>query len=236
LIAGVDKFYIYDNESEDGLKNVLQPYIKSGIVEYKYIGGKDRQIDAYNKTLKKARKETYWLTPIDIDEFIVPISTKTISEFLKDFEDFEGIKLNWLVYGSGGQKTKTDGLVIERFKDHAQSGSVMGKVIINPRRTVTAGVHDAYYMYGALPVDPNKNRTPHHGGEICIDKMRVNHYFGKSWEEFLHKKNRGKSLASKTDRPYDEAQFISHDKNEVKNDPVMDKYIPLIYENLKHRE
>lgn len=33
-IVGVEKFYIYDNESNDNLKEVLKPYIKSGIVEY----------------------------------------------------------------------------------------------------------------------------------------------------------------------------------------------------------
>ena len=37
LNHGVDKFYIYDNESTDGTKNILDPYIKSGIVDYKLL-------------------------------------------------------------------------------------------------------------------------------------------------------------------------------------------------------
>ena len=31
---GVEKFYIYDNESTDCTKEVLKPYIESGLVEY----------------------------------------------------------------------------------------------------------------------------------------------------------------------------------------------------------
>ena len=36
---GVDKFYVYDNESTDCTKEVLEPYIKSGLVEYTYFPG-----------------------------------------------------------------------------------------------------------------------------------------------------------------------------------------------------
>ena len=36
LNHGVDKFYIYDNESTDDTKSILEPYIKRGIVDYKY--------------------------------------------------------------------------------------------------------------------------------------------------------------------------------------------------------
>ena len=34
LSQGVDKFYVYDNESTDGTKQILEPYIKQGIGEY----------------------------------------------------------------------------------------------------------------------------------------------------------------------------------------------------------
>ena len=34
---GVEKFYIYDNESTDGTREVLEPYIASGLVDYTYF-------------------------------------------------------------------------------------------------------------------------------------------------------------------------------------------------------
>ena len=35
-LVGVKRFYIYDNESTDNMKEVLDPYIQKGIVVYKY--------------------------------------------------------------------------------------------------------------------------------------------------------------------------------------------------------
>ena len=37
LKQGVEKFYIYDNESTDCTKEVLAPYIESGVVDYTFF-------------------------------------------------------------------------------------------------------------------------------------------------------------------------------------------------------
>ena len=67
---GVSKFIIYDNESTDNFLEVLQPYIESGTVIYSKIGGKRRQIDAYNMALNKYRKMFKYMGFIDADEFV----------------------------------------------------------------------------------------------------------------------------------------------------------------------
>ena len=41
ILAGVDKFYIYDNGSKDNISEILQPYIDENIVEYCYIDDDD---------------------------------------------------------------------------------------------------------------------------------------------------------------------------------------------------
>ena len=242
LLVGVSKFYIYDNESEDNLKEILKPYIESGIVEYKYCPGIAKQKFAYNDILKKARKETYWLAAIDCDEFIVPVSTQTIPEFLKDFEGYGGVEINWLIYGSSGKKTKDNGLVIERFKDHSLmefDKNLYIKTILNPRLVVYIHIHSAKYIIGKYSVNPDKEKLKVHyldREKGVFDKIRINHYFGKSYEEFLLKRNRGgaaKESERTKIRPIQD--FFDCDKNEVKNDPIMDKYIPLIYKNLEQR-
>ena len=48
LLAGVDHFFIYDNESTPEFKEILQPYINAGIVTYTFYPGKARQYEAYN--------------------------------------------------------------------------------------------------------------------------------------------------------------------------------------------
>ena len=113
---GVEKFYIYDNESTDGTREILAPYIESGLVDYTYFPGRKQQLPAYDDCFDRHRLETRWLAVIDLDEFIVPIKDKTIPDFLRRMEKFAVVEINWLVYGSGGAKTKEPGGVMERFR------------------------------------------------------------------------------------------------------------------------
>lgn len=242
LLVGVTKFYIYDNESEDNLKDILEPYIRDGIVEYKYYPGKKKQIPAYYNVLKKARIETYWLALIDCDEFIVPVSTETIPELLKEFESvtgggrgYSGLGINWMMYGSSGQQTKKEGLVIERFKDHAEekfSRNLIIKTILNPRDVVSISIHYAIYRIGKFCVNTNKDILSYRSSDVVFDKIRINHYFSKSYEEFLQKAQKG-SANHGTLKSIQ--QFYDYDRNEIKNDPIMDKYIPKIYKNIEER-
>ena len=247
LIAGVTKFYIYDNESEDNLKEKLRPYIESGIVEYKYFPGYGMQQSAYNDILKKARRETYWLAVIDCDEFIVPISTQTVPEFLKEFEGYGGVEINWLLYGSSGKRHKEDGLVIERFKDHSlmdteDNYNRIVKTISNPRFVIYIYTHDAKYIFAKYSVNSNKvklkkNYNYREGAlRMAHDKIRINHYETKSYEEYLLKLKRGRATQKSEELrfwPIEKFNYI--DRNDIKNDPIMDKYIPIIYKNLEQR-
>ena len=116
---GVEKFYIYDNESTDCTKEVLEPYIKSGLVEYRYWPGRKQQLAAYDDCFERHRTEARWIAVIDLDEYIVPIKDQTIPEFLHRMEKFSVVEINWLVYGSGGAKTREPGGIMERFRKHS---------------------------------------------------------------------------------------------------------------------
>lgn len=189
-LVGVEKFYIYDNESSDNTKEVLKPYIDTGDVVYTYQPGQAQQLVAYNDAVKKYKNETKWLGFFDLDEFVMPLSTKTIPEFLKDYEEECGVVIYWLVYGDNGHKTKTDGLVLERFTAHSEEGFGVNKylkTIANPREIKGMDVHYAVYR-GGFAKDENGSFRPGGMGEYPqIKKIRMNHYFGKSFEEFMQK-------------------------------------------------
>jgi hypothetical protein len=61
-MLGVNKFYIYDNESIDKTRAILDKYIKSSLVEYELIrSSKNRrhpQVYVYNKCIKNHRFDT----------------------------------------------------------------------------------------------------------------------------------------------------------------------------------
>jgi len=76
LLAGVDHFYLYDNESPDNQAEVAKPYIEAGLVDYFPAPGKMMQHVVYNDAVKNFKFFCRYMTFIDGDEFIYP---KTIS-------------------------------------------------------------------------------------------------------------------------------------------------------------
>ena len=218
---GVEKFYIYDNESTDCTKEVLQPYIESGLVEYTYFPGYRKQLAAYDACLEKFRYDSHWIAFIDLDEFIVPIKDKSIPEFLKRFEGFPAVEINWLIYGSGGAKTRTSGTMMERFKCHSLPDHYLNrhvKSIVDTRRVFTLiGCHEAARISG-YAVDSHGDLIKKHfrEREPQQDVIRINHYAVRSYEEFLEKQNRGR--ASGTKRTVEMEYFNRYDLNDVKTE------------------
>lgn len=197
---GVEKFYIYDNESTDNTKETLAPFIKSGVVEYTFWPGMKQQLPAYDHCLQKHQLDTRWIAVIDLDEFIKPIKDKSIPDFLKRFGDFAAVEINWLVYGSGGAQTKEAGDVMERFKMHSLPNDYVNrhvKSIVNPRKVFSfIGCHEVARATGKT-ADSHGNIVKAHfrDREPQQDVIRINHYAVKSYEEFLQKRARGRARA-----------------------------------------
>lgn len=218
---GVEKFYIYDNESTDNTKEELVPYIESGLVEYIYFPGFKKQLAAYDDCLKKHRVDVRWIAFIDLDEFIVPIKDRSIPEFLRRFEDFPAVEVNWLIFGSGGAKKKSSEAVMSRFKCHSQPNHILNrhvKSIVNPRRVFTMiGCHEVARISG-YAVDSHGNPIKHNfrEREPQQDVIRINHYAVRSYEEFVEKQSRGRA-AGRT-RFLKQEYFDRFDLNDIKED------------------
>lgn len=216
---GVEKFYIYDNESTDCTKEVLKPYIESGLVEYIYFPGYRMQLAAYDDCLKNFRFDARWIAFIDLDEFIVPIKDDSIPAFLKRFEDSPAVEVNWLIYGSGGAKKKMPGTMMERFKCHSQPTHYLNrhvKSIVATRCVFNMiGCHEAARVSG-YATDSHGNPIKKHfrEREPQQDIIRINHYAVRSYEEFLEKQNRGR--ASGSNRTVKSEYFDKYDLNDVK--------------------
>lgn len=218
LSQGVEKFYIYDNESTDETRAVLEPYIQAGQVDYQYFPGHRRQLAAYDDCLSRHRLEARWLAFIDLDEFIVPLKDSSIPEFLRRCEGFAGVEVNWLIYGSGGRQKRTPGGVMERFRFHSKADHRLNrhvKSIVDPRRVFgMIGCHEAAKISGYMadshlqPIKKNfRERQPQQ------DVIRINHYAVRSYEEFIEKQARGR--ASGTQKTVKPEYFIQYDLNDI---------------------
>lgn len=226
LLQGVTKFYIYDNESQDNLKEVLKPYVEQKVVELIDFPGKIKQVSAYNDAISKYRYKTQWLMIVDADEFMVPVGKKRISDLLKDYEKYAALAVNWVMYDCGGCLKKPEGLVMENYKTvhgsfHPKNLHV--KSIVNPRKVkLCVNPHYCEYRIGNRAVDENFEKvTGPTTSKQSISKIRINHYYCKSYEEYEEKVRRGRSASGgnydikKEDYWYEDA----------KEDYVMSEYV-----------
>lgn len=222
LAAGVDHFFIYDNESPDNFKEVLQPYIDAGIVTYIFYPGTGRQVEAYIEAFKTYRFFCRYMAFIDADEFIFPQSKKSIVEVVdkifSDKPDANGLEVHWMMYGSNNLETADYSKgVLERFTSRAEKISHPAKTITNPRK-----IDYLHTPHFPIYFDCTKNILEKDLGENR--KIIINHYRLKSREEFTRKYNLGCQDASYGGNEYYNADKFTHEKNNDVFDDSILKY------------
>lgn len=228
-LQGVEKVFLYDNESTDNMRDVLQPYIADGYVEYNEIKGKYKQNAAYNDAISRFGHLVKYMAFIDCDEFMMPVnSDKGLLEiiefaFSKD-ESAGGIGINWCIYGSSGYETKPErGLVMENFTHHSlinHKRNYTIKSIVKPY-CVKGFSHPHYPMFkpGFYNIDFQGELIPFWRNEITeYVGIRLNHYYCKSKEEYIKRISLGKADIPRT---LSMDQFYKDDRNEVQDDVML---------------
>lgn len=138
LSEGIEHILLYDNNSTDNSREVLQPWIEAGIVDlfdWPIHWKKGAQTKAYADALCRLRGRTRWAAFIDPDEYLFSPTGKTVAEVLKRYEDHAGVIVNWQCYGTAGHKTRPAGLTIERYIRRAKSNWARNhrvKTIVDP--------------------------------------------------------------------------------------------------------
>lgn len=229
LLAGANHFFIYDHESTDNFKAVLQPYIDSGIVTYNSCSGKYPQIDVYTDALKKFKFFYRYMTWLDTDEFFFPKDNRSVVDVLDEIFSFNpnagGILINWHCFGSNGQeKADFSHGVLDRFTRRAENdwysrpdethsnwiGNIHVKTIANPRKiSYLNSPHFAIYFTGINTIDEDCKSVPPSCLKFPITekKIVINHYYTKSYEEISTR--RGKD------------QFNIWNRNEIFDDGII---------------
>ena len=236
LLAGVEHFYLYNNDSTDDYKEILAPYVEKNLVTLTDVPGRLMMFPAYHDAIDKYRFECRYMAFIDIDEFIYPKTNKNIveviDEILSQDKNAAGLGINWQLFGSSGlEKADYSRGVLERFTRRAESdwsdstgmgGNTYRKTIDNPRLIrYRINPHFAYYFDGKYAINSNgEHIEPWYGNKpICVDKIVLNHYYAKSKEEYINKKMPKGSCCM--DSSYNMNGFHSYDCNEVFDDGIL---------------
>lgn len=226
-LIGIEHFYVYNNDTEDNTKEILMPYIESGLITWIDIHGKNQQANAYNDAIDKFKNETRWLCPLDLDEFICLKKHKNINEFMERFNDCFQVSIRWVAFGDSGHIKQPKGLVLENFTKCSQKCSWVPKSIFNPRAAIEA--HLIHYMVGAGKwVDENHLKFGEF--EPTVEIAQINHYYTKSKEEFINRKT-ARGTGSKEHNFTDPEQ--SFNKHHLTDNDIEDNIMLPFAEQLK---
>ncbi len=232
LAAGVDHFYLYDHESTDNFKEVLQSYIDAGIVTYTFFPGKAAMFPIYTDALEKYKFFCRYISFIDADEFIFPQNNKSIvevtDEILPDKPYAGGLAINWNCFGSNHlEKADYSKGVLERFTRRAANDFETNntvKDIVNPRRISYFDCpHKMNYFEKFFSVNEDGGLVfTLHNAPVTDKKIVINHYYVKSFEEYILRSNGGDGIYDKNSRS--EEKFHEADRNEIFDDSILTYY------------
>lgn len=150
-VLGVEHVYVYDNDSRDGVRDMLRPIIESGILTYTHWPHSPASPGAELDFLATHGGDSGWVAFLDADEFIHERASGDLLRALTTDPRQPAVALNWRYFGSAYHETIPDGLLLENFTRADVGLDHHVKVVARPeqiRRYRTS--HNFLYHRGRL--------------------------------------------------------------------------------------
>lgn len=217
-VLGFSHVFLYTNDNADGSEQLLTSLAKAGVVtviDNEITGRVPPEVKAFGHALNllPALWRHEWALFVDSDEFLVPTPQlgRDLPEILGTLERadpqhrFGAVLFDWLWFVSEMQFRRMPGLLMERFQYTREHW--LGKCLLRLRDgTSMRRQHCPDLIAGKLLCDSALK-------EVSLEKFwdrklpeyaggQINHYWPKSFEEFVIKKARGAALGG-SDNPYD---------------------------------
>ena len=212
LDLGIDHIFIFEDIDSDSHKEICDKYdaVSLNCID-SVLGDEDRKKTRELKlTKKKNPQEIYfpkalswikvnyqydWCFVIDVDEFIT--SYKPISDVLSEFRDYDGIVIQWKVFGANGHISKPHYKDKGVVKTYTKESNYAGHYVLEWTTKSCYNLNtfkESYFKNNHQSTDEcNWCRTDFSNSrsKIIYDKMYIKHYITKSWEEYIAKRKRG---------------------------------------------
>lgn len=225
---GADKIVIYDNKSSDKSVQILKALANKGIIEFhswNYGVLRSPQILAYRHAIKREKNE--WILFIDADEFLVLHNKNNLHEFIAQYSDdksISGISINWRIFGDSGLSKHDKRPIIERFTQASNRDFFPNHHVkcIYKTKDLTDKIH--------MHLCQTKNKLINTDGTDFIaheilglseiinhEQAQINHYYGKTIEEYHIKMARGQAACRDSHKMkfcYKLENFNYHNRND----------------------
>jgi Glycosyl transferase family 2 len=250
---GFDQIFVYTNDNTDGSLALLEQLASLGIIRLiKNTSSPEvkLQLKVYEHSLHflSELRDFEWVFYLDADEFFV---TRTGSEFRMDefFAELfrrlgknpvpSAISFHWKWFGSENAFERTDGLLLERFV-HSRDNEHL-KTLSRVRDLVSMKlVHCPILFDGCEVVDsellPLKPLTKVSAPAV-YGLGQVNHYWNKSFQEFMIKRSRGRASVGLAGPKLEIRSFFEWGANGIQGnadppDPILVEQVRAAHEAL----
>lgn len=221
LKLGFDSIHIFQNNWRftNKLENenvFFHEY--DGVTEFndEPIWVKNIQARCYTEFSQNYYEKYEFAAFFDVDEFLVLNKHSNVQEFIKDYEDFDCLIINWALFGDNGLTNFDPNYtsVIERFTKRNKDYNYQFKSICKLTKDMKHQIHwttspwiDTNYNTGNFPFNYSGN----------YEIAQLNHYFSKTYSEFLMKVDRGNACRSGIDGKRNPNDFYTGNFNEVED-------------------
>lgn len=224
LSLGFTGFVICTNDCADGTDQIIERLEELGLASHR--PNRIRPGDnPQHKALGRVQfhpwvQEADWLLGIDVDEFLnIRVGNRTLDDFIDAIGDVDAVSLTWKLFGCGGIEAFEDSPVTSQFfladeEEKPSSGRAHGfKTMFRNN-----GTFRRFNPHRPKNVSPDKSeadvRWSDCGGNLRpMDKVgwrswhgfshdyaRLHHYSVRSVENFLVKRDRGRTNHIKRDQ------------------------------------
>lgn len=231
--AGVEHFYIYDNNSDDGMAEEIMRFSRPDMITLSpwTIPPPKGHRAAYWDAFSRWGADSRWMAFIDGDEFLFSTEKTDLREFLKGFEHRSALAVHWMIYGSSDHEKRPSGLQIESYLRRGEVGHMGNQHIKSVVQTRFGFKPQNSHVWALKSGDivreddePITGTTGATGLRAKSERIRINHYFTRSWEDWEAKVARGRSTSREQLRL---EQFEKNNRNEVHDDAAL-KFRPLM--------
>jgi hypothetical protein len=164
-----------------------------------------------------------WVALIDLDEFILPVETTNVPDFLRKHEHRGGIYVRWEPFGTSYiKKLSANELVTGSFYlkwKFIKGYEMLGKSIVKPHRVVNPNTHTCSFLPGYSYFDANPDMQNE------IPPIKPHHYWSRDEDFLINEKLRRKVRINGWKIDDERIEFFKHLFNDVP-DYGMKRFMP----------
>ena len=148
------------------------------------------QLELYEWFLDERKRDGRcdWVGFLDVDEFVMLDEGLDLDGLTHDFESFPGLLLSWKFYGANGHVSRPSGGVMDSYTKEGGSDGCRSrwqvKSLVNVK--LAEGMRNLHVVEGGVKTNGDGDLD----SSLCYDKGWINHYFSKSWEDFVERMSR----------------------------------------------